>query len=175
MKIPNYNEPKFYKIAAEITGLILRIPGNKSITFIYGSSVDKTETANVFVSSEGVFYGSYSEFMAEQGIKRAMPETVRRSRLAAEDGFKSFLQKVIDSATGNIIIRQELGIETDRKGKTRPISNRKIYGIKLCEGNWQPLSKKEVEGIHAPEAEDTVKRIGEYSFIYSDLSKFLEK
>ena len=175
MKIPNHNEPKFYKIAAEITDLILRIQGNKSITFIYGSSMNKTETANAFVSPEGVFYGSYSAFMAEEGIKRVMPEIACRKRLAAEDGFRNFLQEVMASAFGNIIIRQELGIETDRKGKTRPISKRKIYGIKLCEGNWQPLSKKEVEGIHAPEAEDTVKRIGEGSFIYSDLSEFLEK
>ncbi len=174
MKIQNYNETKLYKIAKEITELILRIPGNKNITFIYGSSIDKTEKANVFVSPEGVFYGSYSEFMAEEGINRAMPEIVRRNRLAAGDSFRNFLQKVVASASGNIIIRQELGIETDRKGKARPISQRKIYGIKLCEENWQPLSKEEAEEIHAQEAED-MKRIGKSSFVYSDLSEFLKK
>ena len=174
MKIQNYNEPKLYKIAKEITDLILRIPGNKFITFIYGSSIDKTEKAKGFVSPEGLFYGSYSEFMAEEGIKRAMPEIVRRNRLAAGDGFRNFLQKVMASASGNIIIRQELGIETDKKGKTRPVSQRKIYGIKLCEGNWQPLSKEEAEEIHAQEAED-MKRIGKSSFVYSDLSEFLKK
>ncbi len=174
MKIQNYNEPKLYKIAKEITDLILRIPGNKRITFIYGSSIDKTEKAKGFVSPEGLFYGSYSEFMAEEGIKRAMPEIVRRNRLAAGDGLRNFLQKVITCAFGNIIISQELGIETDRKGNVRPISQRKIYGIKLCEGNWQPLSKEEAEEIHAQEAED-MKRIGKSSFVYSDLSEFLKK
>ncbi|RZD15567.1 MAG: hypothetical protein EVJ46_09925 [Candidatus Acididesulfobacter guangdongensis] len=174
MKIQNYNEPKLYKIAKEITELILRIPGNKRITFIYGSSIDKTEKANVFLSPEGVFCGSYSEFMAEEGIKRAMPEIVRRNRLAAGDSFRNFLQKVITCAFGNIIISQELGIETDRKGNVRPISQRKIYGIKLYEGNWQPLSKEEAEEIHAQEAED-MKRIGKSSFVYSDLSEFLKK
>jgi hypothetical protein len=175
MKIRNCNKPKFDKIDSEITGIILRIPGNKSIAFEYGSSEDKAETANVFVSAEGMFYGSYNEFMAEKGIKRLMPETVRRSRLAAEDGFKSFLQKVIDSATGYIIIRQDLCIETNKTNKTRPVSQRKIYGIKLCNGDWQPLSKKEVEKIHKREAEDMVKSIGNASFIYSDLSEFLGK
>ena len=174
MKIQNYNEPKLYKIAKEITDLILRIPGNKRIAFIYGSSIDKTEKAKGFVSPEGLFYGSYSEFMAEEGIKRAMPEIVRRNRLAAGDGLRNFLQKVITCAFGNIIISQELGIETDRKGNVRPISQRKIYGIKLCEGNWQPLSKEEAEEIHAQEAED-MKRIGKSSFVYSDLSEFLKK
>lgn len=157
----------------EIIGLILRVPGNKSITFKYCPSKDKTETANIFVSSEDVFYGSYSEFMAEKGIKFVMPEIVHRKRLAAKDGFWNFLQKVINSATGNIIIRQDLGIKTDKTGKSRPVSQRKIYGIELHDGNWQPLSKKEVESVYAQEVEETVKRIGEGSFVYSDLSEFL--
>ncbi len=111
--------------------------------------------------------------MAEEGINRAMPEIVRRNRLAAGDSFRNFLQKVMASASGNIIIRQDLGIKTDKTGKSRPVSQRKIYGIELHDGNWQPLSKKEVESVYAQEVEETVKRIGEGSFVYSDLSEFL--
>ena len=163
-----------------ITDIILRIPGHKNIALSYVSEHGGIETANFFVSSEGVFYCSYGQMIAEDGIKHIFPNLVQKKGKVNKEYFVKFLKGVLGFATGNIIIRQVLDVEAEivfKKGKARLVSQEKIYGIMLHGGNWKLLSKEEIEEVHAGEAEETESGMKRKSrgliFIYSDLSEFI--